>query len=426
MSYHDSINSAPRDPALAAATLILALAIAGCSDSSANTSPTSPGVVDSRDAVTVDPGPYEFSHPVFDIDAAPDGSIFLAETVAGGVVPAGGEVVSTVKAIRPTGDVQEIVSISTPSAATAGKGVPINGLATVGRGDFFATRGGLDLARGAGVLRGSSGGSRLVGDIEAFEAANDPDATAGPAWKTPACEVPGGFSAGAQSNPYHLSRLGGASVIVADAAGNSVLSAGTDGRLDWVALLTPPTADGAGSADPADWLVQFPLGPQTDCYVQPVPTSVAIGPNRDYYIGELTGVTAEDLTGGISTGLSRIWRIAGGSRHAVCPSASCEQILGGEEFTSIIDLAFGPDGMLYVVEYDENGWWGAVVLGNPAGGTISRCDLASETCQVVAQDLPLPSAITFDKWGNLWVLENNSGYPFVGTGSPVVRLLDLD
>jgi hypothetical protein len=106
----------------------------------------------------------------------------------------------------------------------------------------------------------------------------------------------------------------------------------------------------------------------------------------------------------------------------VCPSAACQVVLS--EFTAIIDIAFGPNGDLFVLEYDENGGGVGFGLAPPAGGTLSRCDLAEDQtnsdCEVVDSDLTLPGAITFDKWGDLWLLENNIG---VG-GQPTVRKIN--
>ena len=45
--------------------------------------------------------------------------------------------------------------------------------------------------------------------------------------------------------------------------------------------------------------------------VQPVATSVAIGPDGAYYVGELKGFPAP-------TGESRVWRIEPGSRNVRC------------------------------------------------------------------------------------------------------------
>ena len=332
-------------------------------------------------------GPHGFSPAVFDIAAMPDGGILVAQN-------------SSIHEIRRQG-IAHVADVPTIPGAT------VNGLAVTGRGSFFATTGGPDLAAGTAVWHVSRGGARLVGDIEAFETANDPDAFAGPRWKHQACEEDPfqGFSAGPQSNPYHLTKLSGGTALVGDAAGNTVLSASTNGNVDWVAVLTPPV-DGNG-----DWrfLKTAESDPSIDCYVQPVPTSVAIGPDGAYYVGELTGAPGVP-------GWSRVWRIAPGARHVVCPSDDCEVVLSG--LTSVIDVEFGPDGSLYVVEYDENGWL-AVVLGAPlAGGTVNRCDVEAGTCVAAATGLDLPAAITFDKRGRLWLLESN-------IIAPTVRRLDL-
>lgn len=388
---------------------LLTAALFACGDNPEAVGPDDPDAqVRGQIGALVYEGPYHFSPPVFDIAAAPNGNILVAETVFPAVQPTPGETSTTVvKEIRRHGQggVREIVEITTPL------GSPINGLETTGRGSFFATGGALDLAFAGAVYHVSRGTARLVGDIEVFETANDPDAFEGLEWKDQACEAVPPFSAGPQSNPYHLARLSGSTVLVGDAAGNTLLSVGADGKVDWIAILTPPVADGSGSDDPADWMVLFPLDAETNCYVQPVATSVAIGPDGAYYVGELTGVTPGDLGGpGPTTGLSRVWRIDGGASNVVCPSAECQVALSG--FTSIIDVAFGPDGRLYVVEYDEAGWF-AATGGSPDGGTVNSCDIDTGTCSVVEGGLGLPSAITFDPSGDLWLLENNIVAPTV-------------
>ncbi len=364
-----------------AVALTLAVSVVGCADPVAgpdqSTEPLTAPVEASRGAPD---GPYRFAAAVFDISAAPDGSILVAQN-------------TTVREIRRGGGVGEIVTIPT----TAGSA--INGLAAVGRRSFFATSAGQDLAVGAGLWRVSNGGARLVADIEAFETARDPDAAV---WKNVGCEfIPDVFQAGPQSNPYHLAALSGSEALVADAAGNTLLWAKTNGEIDAVAVFTPPL-DASG-----DYRVLFPLNDDTDCYVQPVPTSVAVGPEGDYYVGELTGATPDPAD---AIGLSRVWRIEAGARNVVCPSTDCTLVIDG--LTSVIDVAFGPDGKLYVVEYDENGWL-AAISGNATGGTINRCDVNTGACSVVAGGLVLPGAITFDKWGDLWVVENNIISPSV-------------
>lgn len=145
------------------------------------------------------------------------------------------------------------------------------------------------------------------------------------------------------------------------------------------------------------------------CYVQPVP--VAVAPNGDYYVGELTGVTPTDIgqeKGGQTTGLSRVWRVDAGARNVNCPSDACEVVVDG--LTFVIDIEVGSDGWIYLIEYDKNGWFTAPSStgANPAGGTLKRCNPDNGTCETVEGDnsfLLYPGAITFDKWNNLWLLE---------------------
>lgn len=321
---------------------------------------------------------YHFDAPAFEIEATADGGILVAEH-------------NTIKEIR-RGVVSTVAQLDSITS--------VQGLAAAGRGSFFASTGALDLAEGAAVFHISRGGVRLVADIEAFETAEDPDAAL---WKVPQCEplADPQFSAGPQSNPYHIVGLTGSTALVADAAGNTLLATKINGDVELVATFTPPV-DELG-----EFRVLLPAG-DFDCYVQPVPTAVDVGPDGAYYVGELTGVPAVP-------GWSRVWRIEPGARGVECPSAECVEVVSG--LTSVIDATFGPDGLLYVVEYDANGWLQAVI-GNPAGGTIKACDVGTGDCDVVADGLSFPGAITFDKWGDLWLLESN-------IIAPVVRRVDL-
>ncbi|HUG08001.1 MAG TPA: ScyD/ScyE family protein [Acidimicrobiia bacterium] len=360
---------------------------------------------------------YEFESPVYDIAAAPDGSILVGEN--------GGEAF-TVKEIRK-GEIGLVAEIDAET--------PIQGLSAIGRANFFLTTSGTDLAQNGELWRVSRGVAREVADLAAFERNNDPDAFEGPMWKDQRCEFIDGFSTGPQNNPFHVTTLSGSTVLVADAAGNTLLSAKTNGAIDWVAVFTPPT-DGNG-----EWLIRFHqdmvdedtpiVGEPIPCYVQPVPTSVAIGPDGDLYVGELMGTLAfqeeEGLSSLLPIGLSRVWKIDAGASHVVC-SERPEHATGGCElfadgFTSIIDLEFGPDGKLYVVEYDEASWLAPFLSIAAEGGTIHACDLGAN-CEVVASELEFPSAITFDKRGNLWLLENNDTRAIMGN-PPTVRVLDL-
>ena len=79
--------------------------------------------------------------------------------------------------------------------------------------------------------------------------------------------------------------------------------------------------------------------PRRRSSVQAVPTSVAVAPNGDVYVGELTGAP-------FFVGAARVYRIpAGGGTPVVVATG----------FTNIIDIALGPDGAGYVLEHDANG-----------------------------------------------------------------------
>jgi hypothetical protein len=345
---------------------------------------------------------YEFAGTVYDISAAPNGSIMVGLNDG------------------TSRSVQVIKNGTIRTMTTVNSATDIQGLASIGSGNAFLATGGSDLAQNGELYRVSNGGARMVADLAAFERNNDPDAFSGIQWKDQACEAIDGFSAGPQNNPYKIVTLSGNTVLVADAAGNLVLSASTDGDIDWFAILTPPL-DNDGN-----FMVRWNAGNEGEipCYVQPVPTSVAVAQNGDTFIGELTGTLA-GADGVFPIGRSRVWKINAGANNVVLdernPSHDSELLISG--LTSVIDLAVGPDGLLYVVELDESSWFSAFIPGVASGGTISAYDLDGNLVEVIASGLEFPSAITFDKRGNLWLLENNNTFAVTGK-NPSVRMLD--
>jgi hypothetical protein len=102
-------------------------------------------------------------------------------------------------------------------------------------------------------------------------------------------------------------------VIATDAGGNSLLSIGPGNHIR--TLATFPSRS---------------TGRDTDS----VPTSVARGPDGTLYVGELTGFP-------FTPGTANVYRILPGGGAAV--------FMGG--FSYIIDIAFGSDGALYVLEH---------------------------------------------------------------------------
>lgn len=303
---------------------------------------------------------FDFATPLFGLAAAPDGSLLVADAGSGIVELRKGE----------------------GSLVTSLPGV--SDVAPIGRGSMFAVTGEFgppDVA--ARLWRVSRDeGPVEVADLHVFEEDNNP--AGGPK----------------ESNPFDVAVLNGGSALVADAAGNDLLIVDNDGHVDWVATLPVELASTAHLKA----LVGCPDAPPDlafACFLpdvipaEPVATSVAIGPDGAYYVGELKGFPAP-------TGMSKVWRIEPGTLHAECGSSpACSVVYDG--FTSIIDLAFGPDGTLYVTEFDEATWLAAELqafYGLPvaAGGTINACDAHGGACTVVLSTM-LPTAVAVDKKG---------------------------
>jgi hypothetical protein len=114
-------------------------------------------------------------------------------------------------------------------------------------------------------------------------------------------------------------------------------------------------------------------------------------------MGELKGFPAPK-------GESRLWRVEPTARHAVCGSSPDCQVVA-EGFTSIIDLTFGPDGTLYVVELDEEGWL-AMEFGQGTGGSVSACNTATWVCTEVATGFNQLTSATVGGDGTLFILTN--------------------
>lgn len=248
---------------------------------------------------------------------------------------------------------------------------------------MFGTTGAIPGEDARKLFRVNRGGVKEIADLGAFEAAVNPDMGA------------------VDSNPFDVEALSGGQALVADAAGNDLLIVDQNGTVDWVATLPNELVSTANVKQ----LFGCPNGPPDICMLpsmipaQPVATSVAIGPDGAYYVGELKGFPAP-------TGESQIWRIEPGTRHAKCGmSLACSVVATG--FTSIVDLAFGPDGTLYVVELDDASWL-AVELeaegftGLIAGGSINACDLSPFACTQFDIDLLLPIAVAVNRSGTVF------------------------
>jgi len=301
----------------------------------------------------------DFTGPIFGLATAPNGDLLVADTGAG-VVELNG----------------------TKHAMPLFPG--ITDISPIGKSSLWVTRTGTDPGSdsGQGLYRMSRGKVSLIANLFAFEEDNDPHPADHP-----------------ESNPFDVQSLDGETALVADAAANDLLRVNSEGGIEVLAIFPNELVSTANIKS----LAHCPAGPANICNLpdmipaQAVPTSIAIGPDGWYYVGELKGFPAP-------TGESRIWRVAPWASWANCgSSADCEVVFDGG-FTSIIDLAFGSDGLLYVVEVDEASWF-AGELGSPTTGTINACDVDTLDCCEGENDLVLPTAITFGKDGTLWSTE---------------------
>jgi hypothetical protein len=307
------------------------------------------------------------SGPIFGIDTAPNGDVLVADASTGIVPLRDGAI----------GDAVAHLGASDVSAIGRGSMWVLNGAGADPEADT-----------GQALYRVSEGRERMVANLWEFEATVNPDG-----------------NDPFDSNPFDVQSLGGGAALVVDAGGNDLLRVDNEGDVEVLAVFHDELNSTANIKD----LAGCPTPPPEFAFVcglppaipgQAVPTSIAIGPDGWIYVGELAGFPAP-------TDESDIWRVAPWASWADCDGTDpdCQLVFDGG-FTSIMDLAFGPDGDLYVVEFDEASWAAVEILGLVTGGTVNRCDLDTMTCGEVATDQPMPTAITFGKDGTLWLARN--------------------
>lgn len=274
---------------------------------------------------------------------APDGSLYVAEAGHGGsgpcfAGPEGGNVCfGTSGAVSRIGHHGKVWRVVRGLGSIGDEGTGTNAIGpsdvafrghnlyfTVGLGADPAIRAGLPQPgprQNGWLLRTSRHGPRAVADVAGFEATANPDGGA------------------PDSNPQSVltTWLG---QLVADAGGNSLVRVSPSGRVSTVATFPDQLVDA-----PPD----LGLPPGTKIPMQAVPTSVVRGPDGAYYVGTLTGFPFQ-------VGAARVYRVVPGRAPTV--------YAGG--FTNVIDIAFGPDRALYVLEIAHNG----LLSGDPTGALL--------------------------------------------------------
>lgn len=195
----------------------------------------------------------------------------------------------------------------------------------------------------------ASGALHPVADVSAYEAANNPDGIIPP-----------------DSNPFGLLALAGGQLLT-DAGGNDLLYV-ADGVISTVAVFP-------------NRLFPSPVNPNVLVSVQAVPTSVSIGPDGAIYVGQLTGAP-------FPVGGANVYRVVPGSSPTVFASG----------FTNIVDIAWGPDGSLYVLEIAAH----SLRAGDHVGALI-RVSQDGLTKTTITENLFTPTALAIGSDGAFYV-----------------------
>ena len=316
------------------------------------------------------------------LNFGPDGGLYVAEAGSGGGGPCYTSGAGANVCYGPTGAVTKITLGEFPTKARVVIGLPSvapstgagatgphdvefqglgNGFVTIGLGTDPINR----TAQGAFPAFASVGMEfgRLVRfqpngkwsfneDLAGFEGTENPDDN-----------LP-------DSNPYGIVALPGRQVF-ADAGGNSLNAVAANGRITNLAVFPNRTV---------------PFGaPGNTVVMQAVPTSVTVGPYGDLYVGQLTGFP-------FPLGGANVYRV---------PAQGGAPVVFASGFTKIIDLAFGPDGSLYVLQVS------AVGGPPPQGGTGSLIRVATDgtktTVVAAGAGLVAPGGIVVAADGAIYV-----------------------
>ena len=218
----------------------------------------------------------------------------------------------------------------------------------------------------------NDGNRRVIGDLMRFE------------WNNNADDVPAN-QGGLESNPYGVAVDSG-DRIVTDAGANSLIRLRAGSRPRLLATFRGPRVTNPFTGEPMR--------------AQSVPTSVTVGPDGAYYVGELTGFPFEK-------GSARVWRVV--------PGRAPEVFARG--FSAITGVAFDSSGNLLVLEMARDGLLAAETGGSPVGRLVRVNSDGSHTT-LAAKGLTLPGGLAVSRGGTIYI-SNNSTSP--GDGS-VVKL----
>jgi hypothetical protein len=234
------------------------------------------------------------------------------------------------------------------------------------------------------LVRAPIGGGKAteVASLGPYEAKHNPDHGEGKGPGDPAIN----------SDPYDVIAFHGGEAV-ADAAGNDVLWVSPSGHISTLAVL--PLIKEKGQHGTV-------LG-------QPVPTSLAVGPEGDLYIGELGGGAGSDV------GDVNVYRLLPNGHLQVY----------ARHLTMIGGIAFDHAGRLLVLEIDTKGL-DDPTSGLPAPGALIRINKNKSRTVLAKKGLEFPLGLAVAKNGaiymsNFGVLPGKNG-PIPGLSGQLVRL----
>lgn len=220
----------------------------------------------------------------------------------------------------------------------------------------------------------ASGGWRLQQDLGAYEETVNPTGDE------------------QDSNPYGILALA-AKTVFTDAGGNALNEVGANGTITTLATFPDRLVDAPPFLD---------LPPGTQIPMDAVPTSVALGLDGSYYVGQLTGFP---------------FPVGGANVYRVPANGGLPEVYAGG-FTAIIDVAFAPDGSLFVLELAKNGLLDAFILNDWTGALI-RVAPDGTRSEIAEGELFAPGGVVIGPDGNAYVSNKSI---FSGSGE-VIRIV---
>jgi sugar lactone lactonase YvrE len=307
---------------------------------------------------------------------APDGVLWIIESGTGGDEmiemhdEASGETITlsagvTARVLRVADDgsttvVATLPSLATPMGVEGGARLAfMNGTLYATSGFWIETAGPDPIPLMASIVRIDDDGVTSVADTWAFEDEQNPD----------------GFIR--ETHPYGFVVGPDGWLWVADAGANTLLRVNPeDGEIVLVTVfegvaspLPNPNRGGAMESDP-------------------VPTGIAVGADGTVYVALLPGFPFLPGSGKIVT--------------VTADGMVRDHVVG---LTMVTDIAFGPDGALYVVQLGQFTQEGPV----PFSGALLRIDDGTPT--EVLSGLSFPTALVFNDAGDVYLTINGAGGP---------------